>query len=74
MKQDEEMKAFKNTSLHPSPLAGLKRKAEDSDSDYGSRSRSASASGLVGDMSSVSVKVEETDSPRPLKKLALTPA
>lgn len=56
-------------NLKASPLAGAKRKASESEDEDSEHRRSASFDGR-----SVVVKVEETDSPRPFKKQALTPA
>jgi len=68
-----DMKSVKASTPVPSPLAGTKRKADEVDREA-SRSPSAttsrSGSATVGG-SGVIVKVEETDSPRPMKKMAL---
>lgn len=69
----------KGSTPGPSPLAGHKRKVSSGD-DAASEtpstppSRSGSAAGVGISLAPVAVKVEGTDSPRPLKKLALGPA
>lgn len=63
-REDVDVKTIK-----ASPLAGVKRKVSESDDEDSDHRRSASL-----DARPIVVKAEETDSPRPFKKQALTPA
>ncbi|KAG9051444.1 hypothetical protein FS837_006620 [Tulasnella sp. UAMH 9824] len=63
-REDVDVKTIK-----ASPLAGVKRKVSESDDEDSDHRRSASL-----DARPIVIKAEETDSPRPFKKQALTPA